>query len=88
MCNWNESNYVLVPGPVDELEQTLLQLSLLEPSRVERHHVGSTILIVVPVEIFNQPFEDLVRVMVKQDTLIHVGAVSTLEGFDKVSIQW
>lgn len=53
---------------------------------MERHHVGSSVLVVIPEEIFLEPFKHFVGVVVMQDALIKVGAVAPFEAFDVVGV--
>jgi len=66
----------------------LLQLLNLEPVGVEGHHVRRSVLLVVAIEVFLEPFQDFVRVVVVQDALVEVGAMAPFVRLHEMGVQW
>ncbi|OXA52728.1 hypothetical protein Fcan01_12384 [Folsomia candida] len=81
-------NDILRSSPIDKFGKSLFKLCLLKPSGVEWHHIWSPVLSIMTVEIFLQPFQNLIRVVVEEDALVHVGTVTPFETLDEMSIQW
>lgn len=69
-------NCLLFVGPVDEFMKPVSQFFNLEPVGVERHHVRSPVLIVIPVKVFTEPFEHFGGVVAVQYALVQVRAVA------------
>jgi hypothetical protein len=59
----------------------------LEPICVERHHVGSAVLVVITIEIFFEPLKNFAGVVAVENALIQVGAVTTFVSLDVMSVE-
>lgn len=67
--------------------ESSLEFLDLEPVGVEGHHVRRAVLFVIAIEVLLEPLEHFAGVVVVENALVQVGAVTALIGFDVMGVQ-